>query len=55
VFQLSLVKWRDVLLKKLQKTVTAATVELFRRQRNGDTVVSKYLLCVRDSYGKVIS
>lgn len=50
VYSLSLVIWREILLKQLQITVTKAVVNLIRKERNGDTINTTFVTCVRDSY-----
>jgi cullin 1 len=50
IYSMSLMMWRETLLKQLRKNVTDATIKLFRRERNGETIKTSFLICVRDSY-----
>jgi cullin 1 len=50
IYTLHLVRWRDEMFKKTQKTVMAAVLKLVERQRNGETIDHSQIKAIVESF-----
>lgn len=50
VYSLAMVMWRETLLAELEGRITDAVIQLITKERNGDTINTLLVSCIKQSY-----